>query len=954
MAESKKVKNTDIIENDLFGNAKKSANELKIVLGGLNDTLIETAKAQAKVLQGSKNPSDAKDLKELDKILTEAQKTRIALIAVKKQEQQLEREMLATSKVKLQAEKQNEAQLKKVAKEIEAQNSAYKRATKQLSDVKKEMKDLIIEGKKGSDRYKELATTFDKLDAEVRGAEETVKEFNRSVGDYKNAIKDAIQETGIFKGALSDIRNIAATVKKGFDEIGKSSESNSKKMASFGKVVAGGLIAIATAAFLALKNAGEKYSQAVANFAEKNDLIEKGIISVALLAAKALGAENTSLIKALELRGQLIDKTSKYTLEINKLNDAINDLNRDEEDFRDISNDTTIGFKDRNEALLEAQRIQEESFEKQLEAAKKTAELAKIELDFQEQIAGKDNAKSEFYTKYFDTLNQVKIVEDKISDAARVNATEQRQRNIEQTTFEVDLILKKKQSANADKVILENKLKDEKLQIEQRIEVSKKLLEVNKKTTAEEIRLVKKINGIKFNEAELIAEKDAILLQRKLEGIKQVVIDEEGKNKTVTIGIELTQELAKIIKQAQENEIANNEEIKKLEEEKLERIKKIAAIERNIKIENSNFELENIRDLNDEKVNLQNENNEKLLENENVYNKKLNDKRKLNLDQIKASLEEELKLKFKNSELKKNNEIAEIENSEKDTKVKEEKILEVINKYNNEQIKLQKNHNDNINDLDKKNLEVTREIQIKKTSLLLDELSKVTQQLSNEIDKRSEKEQEAFNRDLNKRSESIDIQRKLAEEGLDNQLAFEEAQRDKAELKKREAEEKAQKEKEITQLVDAYFNALNARLQTKGTNPSTAAALALSDVLLAKGISKGIAQVAKDGNEDVQPLNGVGGQIGVDDIPFMLTRNEAVVTREANMKHKGVVKSLNDGTFEQKFQNKDNEKMITLLEEIKNKPIQQVNVEGITAIIESVYSNNRTDIIKHVIKPKRI
>ena len=951
MAESKKVKNTDIIENDLFANTTKSANELKIALGGLKDALIETAKAQAKVLQGSKNPANSKDLNDLNKILTEAQKTHIALIAVKKQEQQLEREMLATSKVKLQAEKQNEAQLKKVAKEIEAQNSAYKRATKQLSDVKKEMKDLIIEGKKGSDRYKELATTFDKLDAEVRGAEETVKEFNRSVGDYKNAIKDAIQETGIFKGALGEIRNIAATVKKGFDEIGKSSESNSKKMASFGKVVAGGLIAIATAAFLALKNAGEKYSQAVANFAEKNDLIEKGIISVALLAAKALGAENTSLIKALELRGQLIDKTSKYTLEINKLNDAINDLNRDEEDFRDISNDTTIGFRDRNEALLEAQKIQAESLEKQLEAAKKTAELAKIELDFQEQIAGKDNAKSEFYTKYFDTLNQVKIVEDKISDAARVNATEQRQRNIEQTIFEVDLILKKKQSANADKVILENKLKDEKLQIEQRIEVSKKLLEVNKKTTAEEIRLVKKINGIKFNEAELIAEKDAILLQRKLEGIKQVL---EGQNKTVTIGIELTQELAKIIKQAQEDEIANNEEIKKLEEEKLERIKKIAAIERNIKIENSNFELENIRDLNDEKVNLQNENNEKLLENENVYNKKLNDKRKLNLDQIKASLEEELKLKFKNSELKKNNEIAEIENSEKDTKVKEEKILEVINKYNNEQIKLQKNHNDNINDLDKKNLEVTREIQIKKTSLLLDELSKVTQQLSNEIDKRSEKEQEAFNRDLNKRSETIDIQRKLAEEGLDNQLAFEEAQRDKAELKKREAEEKAQKEKEITQLVDAYFNALNARLQTKGTNPSTAAALALSDVLLAKGISKGIAQVAKDGNEDVQPLNGVGGQIGVDDIPFMLTRNEAVVTREANMKHKGVVKSLNDGTFEQKFQNKDNEKMITLLEEIKNKPVQQVNVEGITAIIESVYSNNRTDIIKHVIKPKRI
>jgi hypothetical protein len=72
------------------------------------------------------------------------------------------------------------------------------------------------------------------------------------------------------------------------------------------------------------------------------------------------------------------------------------------------------------------------------------------------------------------------------------------------------------------------------------------------------------------------------------------------------------------------------------------------------------------------------------------------------------------------------------------------------------------------------------------------------------------------------------------------------------------------------------------------------------------------------------------------------------------MKHKGVVKSLNDGTFEQKFQNKDNEKMITLLEEIKNKPIQQVDVDSLGNLIETIYINGRKDVTKYINKPNRI
>ena len=179
-------------------------------------------------------------------------------------------------------------------------------------------------------------------------------------------------------------------------------------------------------------------------------------------------------------------------------------------------------------------------------------------------------------------------------------------------------------------------------------------------------------------------------------------------------------------------------------------------------------------------------------------------------------------------------------------------------------------------------------------------------------------------------------------------------------------------------MLNAYYNAYNAYLQQPNSNPDLAPEQAIKNVALADAVAKGVIQFAKDGNEDVQPINGTGGKIGVDDIPFMLSSNEALITREANLKHKGVAKSLNDGTFDKLFIPKselEDMKMLSVtntaqnmynsmllqtqietknyLKELAERPTQHISVDAVNNIVESYISNNKRVNIIHK-KQRRI
>lgn len=894
MAESKKIKNTDIIENDLFGNAKKSANELKIVLGGLNDTLIETAKAQAKILQGSKNPTNSKDLNDLNKILTEAQKTRIALIAVKKQEQQLEREMLATAKAKAQADKQ-------AVKDTQVTTSAYDALRKKYNDLSRAQIELSVRGREGGKVFKGIQDEALKLRAALDKAEQGAGRFQRNVGNYasgfnglNNSVNQLTRELPAFAVSMNTgFLAISNNLPMFFDQLEKINKENSTLLKQ-GKPI---------------ESVFKQLGSAVFSFGS--------LLSIGVTLLTVFGGKIVETIASLFTQKNSLDNNIDA---LNSYNQAIKEAKQFQSDLQKQIDATTLSVLNQSKTLSDAETGALKALEDQLDNEKKAFEMRN------EQI-GKYitdlliNGDKEAKIKTTNSEKVISIENEKNGQIVRINKETgkivgQYSAFYNKTSFSITEEFAKKR---VDQIIKEYKITQNLIKNNYDAKIKDEIEKENERVRNEREKAAKKIK-------EVIDLNDRIIRQNI-----------ENETDTKERAINLTKDLERIaIKEVEAIKATYKQKqllILAIQQDTYNKLIEIDDKYAQIEIDKINAKYEKILAEQDkniaaiQKISLDNKDyNLFLLEEQYAEEKKLGDKaNKQKLDDLQKQILEEKKLLIQKR--------ADIEKEGKN--ITEQEAIQ------------------NKADIDKKKLRTEKQAEndLKVTKKYNEEITRL---LLIEIDKRSEKEQDAFNRDLKKRAETIDIQRKLAEDGIENQLAFEEAQRDKTELKKREAEEKAQKEKEITQLVDAYFNALNARLQTKGTNPSTAAALALSDVLLAKGISKGIAQVAKDGNEDVQPLTGVGGQIGVDDIPFMLTRNEAVVTREANMKHKGVVKSLNDGTFEQKFQNKDNEKMITLLEEIKNKPIQQVNVEGITAIIESVYSNNRTDIIKHVIKPKRI
>jgi hypothetical protein len=157
---------------------------------------------------------------------------------------------------------------------------------------------------------------------------------------------------------------------------------------------------------------------------------------------------------------------------------------------------------------------------------------------------------------------------------------------------------------------------------------------------------------------------------------------------------------------------------------------------------------------------------------------------------------------------------------------------------------------------------------------------------------------------------------------------------------------------------------LNARLKQPGINPNLAPLEALKDVMLGKAIGKTLVQFAADGNDDVQGP----GTTTSDSIPFMLSKHEGVVKASANMENRGVVSSLNDDTFKQKYipieeaQNiggtsydlislnalaRQNGKIVSLLEDIKAKPVQMVHVDSFGNLIETLHEQGMKKIITH-------
>ena len=250
------------------------------------------------------------------------------------------------------------------------------------------------------------------------------------------------------------------------------------------------------------------------------------------------------------------------------------------------------------------------------------------------------------------------------------------------------------------------------------------------------------------------------------------------------------------------------------------------------------------------------------------------------------------------------------------------------------------------------------------TSAIGEELSKVDSL-------RSKKRRE----EISENEQQLTKQEELASKGLDNELAFRRKRQAELELQQRQAEEREQRRQEAIRSVETFFGFLKARLNEKDADPATAGFKAVADTLLAKTLAKSIVQFAAGGNDDIQGA----GTTTSDSIPFMLSKHEGVVKASANMQNKGVVKSLNDGSFSDMYIPKymyneanngmvqvtsvkekidptihQNEEIINLLKKSNARPVHHVDWDKHGVMREKVYREGRVDTIKHMSSKKRL
>lgn len=219
--------------------------------------------------------------------------------------------------------------------------------------------------------------------------------------------------------------------------------------------------------------------------------------------------------------------------------------------------------------------------------------------------------------------------------------------------------------------------------------------------------------------------------------------------------------------------------------------------------------------------------------------------------------------------------------------------------------------------------------------------------------------QDALDNEIDLRQRNIDEQKRRAEQGLTNTLAFEEKALKDAEARKAEEEKKAVKrEKTIS-----FFKLLSANAEK---DPANALQKTLTEILLAEAISgaffKGTERVSDD-------LQGNKVHNGRDGYVVAVDGSERVLTGEqnkliGNMSNEDLAKlahdyknnkllpnyMLNEGVSSSVSENiyasmqltqmvKMNERLESLEEAIKNKPVSNVNIDNLGNIIKQEIRN---------------
>ena len=242
MAEGKALGKNDLFESDAFNDAIKGADTLLNIIKSTKEEIKGSLQAQKEFVSTFKTKSydDVKklnnELKTTSDLIKLKQQLEVAELKVLQQQQTLEQ---ASIKTMIEKNKLTQQQIKSIEAETKAQQNAekqlrqtngeYKKGVQALAAVKQQLKELEYTGRNNGKLFKALSNEFKELDMRVRGAEVSVGEFQRNVGNYQNtwnglgnSINQLSREMPAFANSIqTGFMAISNNLPQLFDEINK-------------------------------------------------------------------------------------------------------------------------------------------------------------------------------------------------------------------------------------------------------------------------------------------------------------------------------------------------------------------------------------------------------------------------------------------------------------------------------------------------------------------------------------------------------------------------------------------------------------------------------------------------------------------------------------------------------------------------------------------------------------
>lgn len=1000
MSEGDVIKSGEIFEKGYLKGAAKEAEDLYETIEILTLSLKELIAVQKEGLATIKKIGGAKDAKGLKETadalnkITEARKQAIKVdaaktLAVKKldaaekeaqktaeKEKKNSDEYIKAQAVQALVDKARIARLKAIA--IEQSNQIGLEQKLLAANTRLRLDRAALTGVEADykEQLKAINEQLDKNNALIKENSDKQKQQALTVGDYKNQIKEALAETTGFGSVIAKVTGFVNAYEETL---------RAQKVALAEDALATTGDTVAHEANIAAIKAEEAATQKL-SLAKRalNAITSPAGIALALVAAfalmlkyltsinqevkdffSAIGAAVSDLGSSGNEFSKLEKLVVKFRKEINGLKKDLQELNDTAGDLGEQANDETLALGLRKQFLDEAAKARIKAAEKEVEIALRKKEIVDQELKAEESRYGNraGSANQEFYDAQAEAAAELFEANDKLGDLDRILSQEKRKFTIQEITDQIELIRSKKLGADSAVETLKKQVADETTILTNRRASLAKLETEQKKAQDEEIQLLTEFGLSKKEIDDLIAETDAVALARELKSFGQA-------EKGFRLSVGQTEELAKVVLEAQKNKLDRTDAQNKLDDKAIENAVELVRLEKELLKTQQQAEQLVLDETIAEKEKKQAIAIKRSFNDSQFFNKKTEDAALKSIEE-KETAQEEANKAAQAQELQQYEDATKLirdevlaQKKEKELGDKEIEILHAQHLARVQQL------NDKYTSIQSDKVTFLAEREKERTDKTLKGIAQVTTELEKALDARAQREAKEADRAINKREQSIEIQQRLAERGLDNTLAFERKKLAEQEVARKEAEEKAVRQQQALALAQQFNGFLQAALKETPT-PSGGEAImsATRNTFLAKGIAEGFMQFAADGNNMIEGA----GTTTSDSIPFMLSKKEAVIKASENVKHNDAVVDLNGGVFGDNWIKKtdlkatssnianslliqQNEEVKSLLREIANRPIQQVNVDQLGNIIETVYKNGVKNTTTHIhnLSKKRI